>query len=223
MTDRHCHALPPPPPNLPRRMLTAAAVPTGDPPHFWRGDPVTWHRLPKPKRVRARNGKTLPARYEVRWYLDRVAGTTRPTAVKRLYDVLLNPDGWLRAGVHWRRVARRADADLLVRVIPADQTVCGPGSAGCFSFGFEPDGKPCAENGVEYLDNDPVWQVVVGMEVCAHPLSAEDMYDARHQPYLGVLGTWQAAARVGYVPTREEVACVRQFLDGTIDPRLVHH
>ena len=224
MNDRHCHALPPPPPNLPR--MAPGARPAhvqGDPPHFWRGGPVTWRKLPKPRRVRARGGTVLPAQYEVRWFLERVQGTSRATAAKRLHDVLLNPHGWLQAGVHWKRVARRDQATIIVRVIPAGQTVCGGNAAGCFSWGFEADGLPAAENGVEYIDNDGAWNVIVGMELCAHPLSADDMYDARHQPYLGVLGVWQSAAQVGYVPTRAEIAGVRAQLDGTIDPKLVHH
>lgn len=230
MTDHHHHGtdrgihpgLPPPPPNLPRMLRAAGPRPEGDPPHFWPGGPVTHIKLPKPRRVRARDGTVLTVGYEVRWWLDRVEGTSRQEAVKRLYDVLLRPDGWLQSGVHWKRVARRADATIIVRVIPADTTVCGAGSAGCFSWGYEPDRIPVAEMGVEYIDRDGPWNVITGMELCGHPLSMHDMYTPQHQPYLGSMGTWESAAKVGYTPTPAEIQGTRQWLAGLLPAAQVH-
>ena len=216
--------LPPVPPGLPRRVLRSGDQPYGDDPHFWRGGPVTWTELAEPRRVKARDRKTYAVDYEVRWFLDAVQGVSRRKALDRLHDVLLRPDGWLRSGVHWKRVMRREDASLLVRVIPADSTVCGPGSLGCFSWGFEWDRKPVAEMGVELIDDDGPWNIVTGMEVCGHGTFAmEDHYTREHQPYIGSLGTWQACAQVGFRPTRAEIAAAREWLAGTIDPARVHH
>lgn len=221
--DQGCRSLPPPPPNLPRARRTAGLDIGGDPPHFWRGGPAVAVKLARPRRVRARDGKRRPVTHEVRWCLERVAGVSRSQAIRRIHDVVLDPHGWLQCGVHWKRVSRREQATIIVRVIPAAETVCGANSAGCFSWGFEADRKPAAEMGVEYIDNDPAWKVITGMELCAHPLALEDHYTAQHQPYLGVLGTWESAAAVGYVPTRAEIAAARAWLDGTLDPKWVHH
>ena len=225
MTDCLLHpGLPPPPPDLPRTMRSAGGEHEGDPPHFWPGGPVTWRRLPAPRQVRARDGKRYRVDYQVPWYLDRVAGVSRNKALTRLYDVLLHPNGWLRAGVHWRRVTSRAEATMLVRVIPQDETVCGPGSAGCWSWGYEPDGKPVAEMGVESIDNAGAWLVITGMEVCGHgTFNMADHYTPEHQPYRGSLGTWQSAAAVGFLPTKAELAAARDWLTGTVDPVRVHH
>lgn len=219
------NGLPPPPDFVGRQRLSPNALAgEGDPPHFWRGGPQTWRLLVKPKWVKTRGGNSVKVTHEVRWYLDRVKGVTTAKALSRIYDVLLHPSGWIRAGVHWRRVARREQADLILRVIPSAETVCGAGASGCFSWGYEADRKPVAEMGSEYIDNDPAWQVITGMEVCGHgTFAAEDMYDARHQPYLGVLGTWRSAASVGYQPTLSEIKHARQFIAGTIDQTLVHH
>jgi hypothetical protein len=214
--------LPWPPPPLPRAFR--ADQPEGDTPHFWAGGPVTVRPLPAPRLVRLRNGKRIAATHEVPWFLDRVEGVDRRKAVKRLYDVFLDPHGWVQTGVHFRRVATRAEATLLVRVIPQDTTVCGKGSAGCFSYGFEPDGKPVAEMGVEAIDQDNPWHTVTGMEVCGHgAFKIDDGYTQQHQPYIGVMGNWEACAQVGYRPTRAEIAAAKQWLAGTLDTALVHH
>ncbi len=223
MSGGHAHpGLPPVPLDLPR-MRRAGEVPYGDPPHFWTGGPVSFVPLAAPRRVRLRDGTRQSVGYEVRWYLDRVEGVTRGTALRRLYDVLLRPDGWVQCGCHWRRVMRREQATILVRVIPADGTVCGAGSLGCFSWGYEADRLPVAEMGIETIDDDGPWNVVTGMELQAHPLNLEDHYDARHQPYLGSLGTWRSAAAVGFVPTQAEIAGARDWLAGTVDPERIHH
>lgn len=220
--ERVAHpGLPWPPPPLPRGFATGQ--PGGDVPHFWHGAPQTAYPIP-PRRVRMRNAKTQRCTHEVRWYLDRVEGVSAQKALRRLYDVLLDPDGWIQAGIHFRRVFSRDEATILVRVIPQNTSVCGPGSAGCFSYGYEPDGKPVAENGVEAIDQDGPWHVIVGMELCGHgAVSMEDMYTPDHQPYVGSMGTWAACAQVGYHPTRAEIEATRQKLAGTLDPALVHH
>lgn len=213
-------AVPFPPAGLPRGMRARGDEPAGDPPHFFRGNATTFAALDRPRRVRLRDGSTIRATHEVRWFLDRVRGVGRREALRRLYDVLLHPAGWTRAGVHFRRVSRREEATLLVRVIPSAETACGKGAAGCYSWG---DGLPVAEVGVELIGDEGPWQVVVGMEVCAHPLSMDDMYTREHQPYRGVLGGWEGAAAVGFVPTRAETGGMREWAAGTVDPRRVHH
>ena len=94
---RRPSGLPPPPPTLPRALRRGDAPP-GDPPHFWRGGPTVWRRLERPRRIRStrgRDGRVIVADHEVLWYLDRVVGVSRKTALTRLYDVLLRGDGWL--------------------------------------------------------------------------------------------------------------------------------
>lgn len=234
MSDEHGHDYPdefgrvahpglPWPPPEDRVRGFAADQPAGDPPHFWRDGPVTAQAIPR-RRVRTRAGTYATCTHEVRWFLDRVAGVSRARAIARVYDVVLDPDGWIQAGLHFKRVTSRADATILVRVIPQDETVCGPGAAGCYSYGFEPDGLPCAENGVEAIDTEGPWRVIVGMELCGHGgVKMEDMYTADHQPYTGSMGDWSACARVGYRPTRAEIEGARQWLAGTIDPARIHH
>ena len=222
---RGCHGYPHPPAGMTFGLRRAAGeVPYGDPLHFWRDGPVTPMRLLLPHRVRLRDGSRRRCTHEVRWYLDRVEGVERARALERLYDVLLHPQGWSRAGVHWKRVSTRQDAAILVRVIPAAQTVCGSGAAGCYSYGYEPDGKPVAEMGVEYIDKPGAWLIITGMELCGHgSFKGEDMYTPDHQPYLGSMGTWQAAQAIGWLPTQAEIDGARAWLDGTLDPALIHH
>ncbi len=219
----------PPPPGVldDRRGIRAFPQdqPQGSVPHFWREGPVTVRPLATPRLVRMRNGKRMAATHEVPWFLDRVKGATRRQALRRLYDVLLDPQGWIQAGIHWRRVMTREEATILVRVIPQDTSVCGPGSAGCYSYGYEPDGKPVAENGVEAIDRAGAWDIIVGMELCGHgSVKMEDMYTPDHvQGYVGSMGTWEAAKQVGFRPTKAEITAAKQWLAGTLDPALVHH
>ena len=50
---------------------------------------------------------------------------------------------------------------------------------------------------------------------CAHAcFRMADMYDARHQPYWGSLGTWPVARAVGGYPTDEEIASAAAWLRG---------
>ena len=149
------------------------------------------------------------------WYLDRVDGTDRETARRAVTDVLTDPRGWVRAGIVYAEVARVEEALLRVRVIPAATTVCGAGAAGCYSWGW-PDGPPIAEMGVEYLRDLVAWRYLVNMEAGGHALSAADMYTPAHQtePYTGVMGTWQDAARVEGWPSDQEIEQVRKWLHG---------
>ncbi len=234
MIERHTHGhthaagavipgLPPPPAVLPHARASGE-WPDGSVPHFWHGGPTTVEKLAAPRRVRTRDGRFTSCDHEVRWFLDRVAGTTKVKALKAIYRVVLDPAGWIQTGIHFKRVMTRDEATILVRVIPSDATVCGQGTAGCYSYGYEADGKPVAENGVEYIDKPDAWRIILGMELCGHgACRMEDMYTADHQPYVGSMGTWNDAAKVGYRPSRNEIAYGRQEILGTVDPALVHH
>lgn len=205
--------------------MAAGEQPYGSTPHFWKNGPEPARALPAPRRVKTRNGRYQTCTHEVLWFLDRVEGDERHWALARLYDVLLDPDGWIRTGVHWKRVMRREEAGILVRVIPMATTVCGAGAAGCYSYGYERDFKPVAEMGVEAINAPGEWRVIVGMELCGHgTVKMEDMYTSDHVTgYVGSMGTWQAAEAVGYRPTRAEIEAATQWLAGTLDPGLIHH
>lgn len=217
---------PPPPGILDARVRGfVTGQPAGSTPHFWTNGPIAVRPLLAPRTIRTHGGGKARVTHEVPWFLDRVEGMSRSAALRRLYDVLLDPDGWVQVGVHWKRVLTREAATILVRVIPQDSSVCGPGSAGCYSYGFEPDGKPVAECGIESIGHEGPWRIIVGMELCGHgSFKMEDMYTPDHiQGYVGSMGTWEAAAKVGFRPTSGEIIAARQWLDGKIDPALVHH
>lgn len=223
--DRHtCRGLPPPPPDaeLARMERTMGAAPEGTPPHFWARGPLDVTRLPQPRQVRLRDGTRRTVEWEVKWFLDRVSGTDRSTASKRLYDVFLHPDGWTRAGVRWRRTTDRAAAHIVIRVIPQDETVCGPGSAGCYSWGYEADGKAVAEMGVEHIDREGPWRVISGMECCGHgTFRIHDGY-INHPNYQGVMGDWKSTTLFGYSPSNEEIEGAKVWLAGQAPAALVH-
>lgn len=190
--------------------------------HFFDGPgPMNVTRIPR-RRIRLRDGTYRTCSWEFRWYLERVEGTTRTKALRRVYDVLLDPRGWTRAGVHWKRVIDPARANIRVSVLPQDLTVCGPGAAGCFSWG---GGRtPLAEMGVEYIDRPGPWASLTNMEMVGHgTFKADDMYFAIHQPHLvGVMGTWAAMARAGYMPTDAEIADTMTWLEGKTPPDRIH-
>ena len=205
--------------------LAPIALPsnTVPPHHFFQGPMDVLPVGMDDYQLRLRDGSKVRITHRFYWYLDRVEGATRRKALKRLYDHLLHPKGWARMGIHWVRTTDRALAHILVRVIPQDTTVCGPGSAGCYSWGYEPDGKPVAEVGVEYLDREGPWNVLVGMELCWHgTVRGDDMYLAPHQPYYGSMGTWANAAAVNYLPVPAEIESGKQWLAGAVDPSRVH-
>ncbi len=227
-SDSHgSHGVQPPPSDeeLARYEASGALGAETVPVHFFKGPgPMNVHPVPR-KRVRRRGSTTWHVcTWEFRWYLDRVEGTTRTKALSRIYDVLLAPNGWIRAGVHWKRVMNRADADILFRVIPQDTTVCGPGSAGCYSWGYEADGKPVAEVGVEYIDRDGPWASLIGMELQGHgTFRGDDMYFNINAPYpVGVMGNWEAMARAGYYPTDQEIADSKTWLRGETPAARIH-
>lgn len=174
-----------------------------------------------PRRVRLRDGTYQRCTREYQWFLDRVEGTTKARALTKIYDVLLHPRSWIRSGVHWKRVMDPAQAQVLVRVIPQDTTVCGPGAAGCYSWG---GGRPpAAEMGVEYIDRPGPFAALTNMELLGHgTFKADDMYFAVHLPYAGVMGTWEAMARAGYYPTDQEVADTVAWMEGRIPGDRIH-
>lgn len=233
MTDHHnhdfgddhgAHGVPVPPTDeeLRRHELTEIRGSEPVPLHFFKGPGPMNVEAVKPRRIKLRDGTSRTIRWRFHWYLDRVEGTTRAKALRALYDVLLAPQGWTRAGVQWARTMDPAKADIVVRVIPQDTTVCGPGSAGCYSWG---GGKPpAAEMGVEYIDRPGPWAALVGMELQGHgTFRADDQYFAVHQPYpYGVMGSWAAMASAGYFPTEAEIQDTITWLEGNTPADRIH-
>lgn len=199
----------------------AQTRPAGTPnetPHFWDAGPGAARPLTRPYTYRG-----VRYTHEVRWYLDRVEEASRWRALTAIWRVLRDPRGWRRAGLRFARTYRRADADILLRVLPQDTTVCGPGAAGCWSWSGVPGEVSIAEVGVEYLGDPVAFATILGMELVGHgAVHALDMYNPRHQPYRGSLGTWEEARAVGGMPTDAEVAAVRAWLAGRADPATIH-
>lgn len=234
MTDHHdhghgsrekgAHGVPEPPPDSILRDYERIGVRGSEPVplHFFDGPgPLNVRRLSRRRYVKLRDGSYAKCDFEFRWHLDRVEGTTQGEALKGIYDVLLNPRSWTRAGVHWKRVYSPNDADILLRVIPQDTTVCGPGSAGCYSWGHPH--APVAEMGVEYITRPGPFAALTNMEMLGHgTFRADDMYFAVHMPYVGVMGDWQAMARAGYYPTDQEIEDTKTWLHGQTPTDRVH-
>jgi hypothetical protein len=233
MTDHHdhtwdddhgSHGVQPPPSDGDLRVWEFSTVRGAEPVplHFFKGPgPMNVRRI-APRRIRLRNGTYLRCTWEFRWYLDYVEGCSKYKALTKIYDVLLHPSTWSRSGVHWKRVLDRSQADILVRVLPQDKTVCGPGAAGCYSWG---GGKPpVAEMGVEYIDRPGPFAALTNMELLGHgTFRVDDQYFAVHQPYpTGVMGSWQSMAAAGYYPTHEEIESSKQWLRGETPSELIH-
>lgn len=178
-------------------------------PHHWEQGPQDVQRVPKfwiAKRE---------YQWKFRWYLDKVEGCSRPTAIAAIYTVLRHPLSWERTGVRWVRTPYRERANILVNVVPQDTTACGPGSAGCYSWGRY--GPPTAAVGVEHIYNPQKFAELVNMELCGHgTFRMLDMYNAVHQqePYEGVMGTWSDAAKTAYFPSDTEIAAAQLWLQG---------
>jgi hypothetical protein len=235
MTDHHdhtwdddhgSHGVQPPPSDGDLRVWEFSTVRGAEPVplHFFKGPgPMDVTRIRR-RRVRLRDGTYESCNFEFRWFLEKVEGTSRSKALRRIYDVLLAPNSWTNAGVHWKRTINRAQAHIVVRVLPMANTVCGVGAAGCYSWGYERDGKPVAEMGVEYIDRPGPWAALVNMELLGHgTFRADDQYFAVHQPYpYGVMGDWKAMARAGYFPTEQEIADSITWLKGETPSDRIH-
>lgn len=210
------HGIPHPPPGRTLAAPGAGNVAAGTVIHHWDQGPGRVTPAPA-RRLRLRGGGAVTTRWRVRWFLDRVEGCTRSQAMRALYDVLLHAKGWTRAGVHLARTARFAEAELLVRVIPASTTRCGTGAAACFSWGFESHNKPVVELGVEYLGT-PEFANLINHEL-GHALYAmHDMYArpgvSGHSGFEGVMGEWASSAKSGYYPNENEVLWAKEWLQG---------
>lgn len=214
MTRRRCHGYPVPE-HAPRFVAAAGANP--NPLHFWTRGPQDV----VPVKPFTLGGQRFQWKFS--WFLERVEGVSRRAALRAIYQVLRDPRSWERVGVRWVRTMDRARANIVVRVIPMATTVCGPGAAGCYSSGYEADGKPVAELGVEYLGK-PEFAELVNMELCGHgTFRALDMYNPIHQPYVGgCMGTWSDARPYGYYPSETEIAAVKAWLAGETEARYIH-
>lgn len=210
--DRILHSLPPPPDDLERLPLPSMSPDVNHTPHHWQQGPADVTRLARPFTIRDSAGTPRRMTHRFRWYLDRVEGTTRAEALRRIYQVLRHPRSWERSGVAFTRTFDRNAAHIWLRVIPSNTTRCGPGSAGCYSF--YPGQTPLVEVGVEYINNPNVFAVILGMELAHAAFRVADMYTPQHQPYLGVLGTWSQAKAVGYYPIDDEITASRLWLEG---------
>ncbi len=231
--ERSAHGVPPPPSDEEleryqdedhaRRGMGAGRPSTTVPPHHFFQGPKDVIKVSSPYLLTMRDGSKQKITHKFRWFLADVRGTTRAKALRRLYDHLKHPKGWSQSGIHFVRVYHRENAQIIVRVIPKDETVCGPGSAGCYSYGYESDGKPAAEVGVEYIDREGPWNVLVGMELCGHgAVRMDDGYLSPHQPYYGSMGTWKQAAAVGYLPVPAEIQSAKDWLNGAVPAERIH-
>ena len=221
--EQGAHGVPPPPDDATLEEYQHVGTRGAEtvPLHFFAGPGPMGVRPIRRRYVKLRNGSYQRCEWEFRWYLDAVRGTGKREALNAIYDVLLAANSWTRAGVHWKRVMQREDADILVRVIPQDETVCGPGAAGCYSWGHPH--APVAEMGVEYINRPGPFAALTNMELLGHgTFRADDMYFAVHLPYVGVMGNWEAMARAGYMPTEQEVADSVTWVKGETDPSRIH-
>jgi hypothetical protein len=202
------HGIPKPPGDLDtsarsvgRRARGFRAAPT-DTVHHWMQGPQDVER--------ARSG------WRFRWYLDRHDGLTRRAALRLLYGVINHPLGWERTGVRFARTMDRSRAHILIRIAPAGESACGPGSAGCYCDTSCED-KAVAHIGSEYIDQPGAFAELVNMELGGHGcFRALDMYNAVHQPYNpgGCMGTWEDAARSGFMPSDAEISSAKAWLRG---------
>lgn len=189
-------------------------------PHHWAQGPLDVRKLRKTvyvKRATQDGTRSSAINWEFLWYLNDVEGTTRAKANAAIRRVLYHPLSWERSGCRWRQVWRAAEADILVNVIPQDKTVCGPGSSGCYSWGFRGP-KPIAEMGVEFIDNPPSFAELVNMELCGHgTFRMHDMYAGQGHDavaYTGCMGTWHGAAKTNYYPDDDEITAAKLWLEG---------
>lgn len=183
--------------------------------------PVHFFAGPGPMDVR----RVSRNRWRFNWYLNVVEGTTRGKAIKAISAVLKHPQSWARTGVSWVRTTDWSKANILVNVIPEDKTECGPGSAGCYSWGDSD--LPRAEVGVEYIDDPEMFALLINMELCGHgTFRMTDMYQGDgHSPnsYIGVMGNDVAARRSGFYPSEAEIASAKAWLRGETPADLIHN
>lgn len=208
------HYVPKPPPTVdisrlgvrprgaPRRAPTNA-------PHHWAQGPQDVERTKRGWRFR--------------WYLDRAEGASRATILRAIYAVINHPRGWERTGVRFVRTMDRASANILLRIAPAAESACGPGSAGCYCDNCE--SKPVAHVGSEYLGKPGAFALILNMELQGHGcFRMVDSYSSPHQPYTtgGVMGTWEDAERTGYMPSDAEIEGAKLWLNGEVPAERIH-
>lgn len=230
MTDHHHntaergqHSIPPPPDHFPHR--SPGQVSAEQPPlHFWAAKPV-WQnnveRLPQPIYRKQADGTSRRYDWRVRWYLDRCEGADRAAATKAIRAVFRHPRSWERTGVRYVQTLDRAKANVVLRVVPDGQTVCGANAAGCMSWS---SGETIvADVEAQYITRPDAWAAIWNMEVGGHStFTAHDEY-INHPGYTcGVQGDWNAAACAGFYPTDAEIDQCVVWLAGNAPPEVVH-
>lgn len=205
---------------IPREQSGGIAAPTSDV-HFWEAGPQDVIRLASPRYDHV--GRGLRFDWLYRWQLGRVEGVSRSKALSKIWEVLHHPLSWERAGVHWSRSTTTLyPPQIVINVLPAAQSACGEGSAGCYEWG---GGLPIATLGVEYIDDPRWWALLVNMELCGHgTFRMLDMYSEAHQPYLpgGTMGTFSDASRTSFYPSDVEIRAARDWLAGRVPPERIH-
>jgi hypothetical protein len=232
MTDHHHntaergqHAIPPPPDHFPMRSPGEASA-IQPPLHFWSSGPPwsnNMERLAAPIYRKQADGTSRRYDWRVRWFLDRCEGADRAAATTAIRAVFRHPRSWERTGVRYVQTFDRTLANVVLRVVPDGQTVCGASAAGCMSWGYEADGKIVAEVEAPYLAKPDTWAGIWNMEAGGHStFAAHDLY-INHPGYTcGVMGNWQAMACSGFYPTDAEIEQCVAWLAGNAPPEVIH-
>jgi len=187
--------------------------------HHWQQGPADV------KKVKPYKHHGFRVTHEFRFYVDRVEGVGRKFFLRRLYQVFHDQRSWCRSGVRWIRTMDPAKAQILLRVVPDGHTVCGPGAAGCYSWG---GGKPpAAEIEAQYVSDDGMFPRLVWMELAGHGTFrmfdhyAGSGHDA--SAYHGVMGNGQDPLHASHSwPTDREIEWSKRWLKGETPPEYVH-
>lgn len=200
-------------------------VASGRETHFFARGPQDVEKLARSLRDPARRGITFTHRF--RWYLGEVSGVSRSEALRRIYAVLRHPKSWERSGVYFARTNDIREANIVVRIVPDGQTVCGEGAAGCYSWGWVP-GPPLAEVESQYVADDIWFPSILGMELCGHGAfrMADHYAGSGHDAsaYHGAMGnTFDSTHPEGHVwPSDQEIEAAKRWLRGETPPELIH-
>lgn len=177
------------------------------------------------KKVRPYTHKGWKITHEFRYFVERVEGVSRGEFIRKVYEVLFDPHGWMWSGVRWIRTNDPAKAQIILRCVPDGQTVCGSGAAGCYSWGGGK--KPAAEVEAQYVRDDFMMRRLVNMELCGHgTFRMMDHYTGSGHDataYHGVMGNNRDAQHADHsVPSDQEIAEAKTWLAGQTPPDRIH-